>query len=74
MKPARAVYIVIIPQSVRPVKRFPPDGAEPASGGSGVSSEPDAEKGFPAAAAVIIIVLAAGAAAALVILKVKHKI
>ena len=52
----------------------PEDSSAETSGGSGVSSEPDAEKGFPAAAAVIIIVLAAGAAAALVILKVKHKI
>ena len=52
----------------------PEDSSSETSGGSGVSSGPDAEKGFPAAASVIIIVLAAGAAAALVILKVKHKI
>ena len=50
------------------------DSSEETAGGSGATSEPVAQKGFPVVAVVIIIVLAVGAAAVLVILKVKHKI
>lgn len=54
---------------------YSPEGSsEETAGGSGATSEPVAQKGFPVVAVVIIIVLAVGAAAVLVILKVKHKI